>query len=217
MGSNVSFAHSGGNLTLSYTGSNGATSATIRCKNLRYTYGVVSDESHARQDRAFYPHRRAQGQFQVVVECKGYREYKQLQGWLGAYAQDALAVYSTNRQPPAMTVSLPARRFRRLGLLISGLGDNDRTGSMVFAPLLTFVTISDPSDPSSAVLNSSQASRFSVPKVDAAGSTSFFPSTNARYVDARLYDDLSVVNPAAAIVPDPGAAPAVGGHVAPEN
>lgn len=183
----ASIAVNGANCVLSYKNGNQVVTAQVRVKELSHVFGVVSTESQSAQRRAFYPHRRAQGQFMIIVDCIHYKEFKQLMNWLTDYGNALLSVSQSNDQPPTMTVSLPSRKFVRQGVLTTGIDDHDQTGSMVLSPQLTFVSVSDPNDSLSSILSTSQVSNFTEASVDSANSAWFYPSTG-NSVDANIYD-----------------------------
>jgi hypothetical protein len=200
MASGFSFKVRGANGSLSYRDSGGFRTAAVRMKTLSYNYGVASEESHAREERAFYPHRRVQGQFRIVVDCIGYREFKQLMSWLQIYASGLLAgAEGDSSNVSLMDVALPARNFHKIGILTTGIDDHTQVGAMVFDPELVFVALSDPQDPAISLLKTSQVSQFRSPQIDANLSTAFYPVTVANYKDSLLYDDLSAVNKDAAV------------------
>jgi hypothetical protein len=200
MSNGFSFQVRGNNGTFAYRDASGYHVAAVRMKILSYNYGVTSTESHAREERAFYPHRRIQGQFRVVVDCIGYKEFKQLMSWLQVYADALLTGAESNSSSVTlMDVSLPARNFRKIGILTTGIDDHDQVGSMVFNPELIFVALSDPADPAISLLKTSDVSTFRSPQIDANASTAFYPVTVANYKDSLLYDDLSKVDPNAAV------------------
>lgn len=151
-----SFSVNGANATLSYR-SGGSHVAKLRCNGISVSYGLNSTESHARQHRAFYPHRRAQGGFALKFECKGWAEANQFSLWLKEYAKVAINL-SASDVPPPMTISVPSREFTRLGIPKSGIAFGDHLGSMVFTPMIAFVSVSDPSDASTSILKRSEAS-----------------------------------------------------------
>jgi hypothetical protein len=192
-----SFSTRGSNGVLSYRTSAGFYSAAVRIKTLSYNYGVTSDESHARDERAFYPHRRIQGEFSVTIDCLGYKEYRQLMVWLKVYAN--LLLDPSSPSTTLMDVQLPARNFHKIGALTTGIDDHDQVGSMVFSPELVFVSISDPNDSAISLVKTSQVSQFKAPQIDANASLAFYPVSVASYKDTLLYDDLSATSTQAAI------------------
>lgn len=192
MANGFTFQVKGANATLAYSDSGGLHTASIRVKNLSYNYGVSSTESHARDDRAFYPHRRVQGQFKIIADCIHYKEFNQLMAWLRVYAEVlSNAASSSSSAVTQMDVRVPSRNFHRTGILTTGIDDHDQTGSMVFNPELVFVSISDPADKITSLLTPAQASTFSGPQIDSKATLAFYPVSSVNYKDALLYDDLS--------------------------
>lgn len=147
--------HRGANCVLTYK-SGGYIGASLRCSKLTIDYQVNSEESHARQTRAFYPHRRSQGNFSMTFDFKGWREYRDAMNWFRAYATVVLNRNST--VPPPMTVLMPSRSFTRLGIPTTGVSYGDHIGSMVFSPSITFVSVSDPNDPTTNIVKTNSAS-----------------------------------------------------------
>lgn len=186
---------SGANATFSYAGSR----ADLRVTGVAYTYGVVSEESHARQTRAFYPHRRSQGEFDITLQLKGYREFRQVMDWFRNYTAQVMsqAMGDQSQQLP-MTVSIPVRGFLRQGILTTGISDNDHVGSMVFSPTISFISVIDPKDPLSSVY--AAPSTFAGPQVDANASLAFYPSSTSKYHDSQLYDTTKAPAPVTSVV-----------------
>lgn len=168
-----SFAVTHANSVLSYSAAGRSNTAQLRCNGIPISYGLNSEESHARQHRAFYPHRRSQGSFSLRFECKGWIEANQLATWLREYARVVLDLSATD-VPPPMTVSVPSRDFLRLGIPRAGITFGDHLGSMVFTPTITFVSVSDPQDASTGILRRSQASTALYRSTDPAAA-SFYP------------------------------------------
>lgn len=150
--------------TVNFSGSNarlvyqqgGTHIAELRCKQLAINYGIVAEESHARGKRAFYPHRRVQGEFTMVFDFKGWREYNRGMAWFQGYFNGLLGW----KNPTPMLVRMDSRDFLRWGIPTTGVAYGDHTGSMVFSPAITFVSVSDPNDPSTNILKTNQASNF---------------------------------------------------------
>lgn len=182
--------HRGNNAVLSYKAKGKTYSARVRVSEVGYTYGVSSDESHARVFRAFYPHRRAFGQFALTIDCHNYHEFRSLMNWLRAYSETLLTgAVSTRRVVTTMEVQVPSRRFHRLGILTTGIQDDDHVGAMVWSPTLVLQTVLDYTDPNSQLVRLSNASRFHLPKNGGNDATVFFPASNARYTDSSIYDN----------------------------
>jgi len=180
-----SFSHSHANAALTYS-NRGVNLAKARVPKMSFTYAQNSEESHARQHRAYYPHRRSQGNFSLTFACNGWREFNQLVAWFRDYANivlnlDAAAV------PPPMTVAVPSRNFLRLGIPSTGLQYGDHIGSLVFNPTIDFLSVSDPGDSSTAILKINQVSGQS----DESGKTakpSYFYPTQIGKLEKYLYD-----------------------------
>jgi hypothetical protein len=183
MSSNVSHTSPNCVLTYSYQGVN---IARVRTDEFSFTYGQNSDESHARQHRAYYPHRRSQGSFTITFTCKGWHEYNNLIAWFRRYAAVVLNL-NASAVPPPMTVVIPSRNFLRLGVPTTGLQYGDHTGSMVFKPQISFISVSDPGDPSTAILKTSQVSGQTDERGHPAKASVFYP-TQVGKLEKVLYD-----------------------------
>lgn len=146
---------SNANATLSYQGN----LAKVRVPEVSYTFGLNANESKARQHRAFYPHRRNQGGFSVRVECAHWPESNDFANWLREYAEAMLDL--GRALPIAMHVQVPSRNFDRYGIPCGGgITYGDHLGSNVFSHTVEFLSLNDPRDPSTAILDpSTQASR----------------------------------------------------------
>jgi hypothetical protein len=167
----------------------GVNTASVRVSKVASNYTVISEESHARQHRAFYPHRRSQGTFSVQIDCKGWAEFRDLITWFRAYATMVLNL-SASVVPPPMFVVVPSRDFLRLGIPTTGLQYGDHIGSMVFSPVIQFLSVSDPNDPSTSILKTSQVSSTKDRLRDPA-SNFFYPDSIASYpgqYSKQLYD-----------------------------
>lgn len=189
------------NCTMKYTYLGKTYTARVRVSACSYVYGVTSTESHSRLYRAFYPHRRALGEFQVTVDAIGYQEYRRFMNWLRCYAEALLTAAMGNQKGSIlMEVQIPARHFHRYGILTQGVDDHDHIGSMVFSKALSFMTIKDFNDAGTAITTTNEVSQFHTPKVDADQTVVFYPVTSAKYKDAQLYDapppdPIGVINP----------------------
>jgi hypothetical protein len=172
--------HRGGNanMALTYTYQGVYYSAMVRCTKLAISYSLNSEESHSRQTKAFYPHRRAQGQFAITLALVGWNEYSQAMGWFTRFARQALAM-SSNDPALWVEVSMPSRKFTRWGIPTTGMNFGDHTASMVFSPTITFISVRDPNDPSTAILSgrANQISRQSNAGIDPLAVSFFYPSS----------------------------------------
>jgi hypothetical protein len=129
------------NCTLTYVRSGAGYLLQTRARGISYAWDVIATESHARENRAFYPHQRALGMFTVTFELIGYAEQKPVMDWLRAYIGSSSGVSQNS-----VAVSVPAYGFWRLGVPIDGVIDEDHTGSNVFLPAVTFASVTDPLD-----------------------------------------------------------------------
>lgn len=168
--SSISYSHANARLSYSLRGSH---IAKLRCRQLTHSYGVQGAESHAKRFRAFYPFQRVQGNFSMVFEFIHHDEYKRAMDWFRDYIEAVIE----QRNPSYMQVQLDARNFLRLGYPTTGVTFGDHTGSMVFAPTISFISVADPRDSKSGIKSLNQsASRDSLPQ----GQTStnwFYPTS----------------------------------------
>lgn len=127
-----------------------------RVRAIGVSHGLVqvASESHARDTRAFYPHRRSQAQFTVTLVLMGRRrthdhcERERFNTWLRKYMnylldQDELAQEQTF---PAMTVKIPVRGFHRTGIPLGPISYGEHVGSIVWNQPITFETTKEPGD-----------------------------------------------------------------------
>lgn len=204
MPNDFSFSHRGNNSVLAYQVGRHIYSARVRVPKYAAEFGVTATESHARDERAFYPHRRIHGNFYVTVECIHYNEFKQLMRWLQNYASHLLDT-NNGRIAMPMHFAMSSRNINRLGILLSGISDHDNIGSMVFEVPLEFITLSVPNDPAIPMLYPQDTSEFQSPRVDPNISRSFYPVTGNSIVDSHIYDNLNKLDPSQVIIPPPTA------------
>ena len=198
------------NATLSYSAGSATYTAKVRISMAGYVYGVTSTESHSRTNRAFYPHRRALGQFSITVDCIGYKEHRLFQNWLRAYVDTLFTGQMGNqRGATLMEVQMTSRNFHKYGILTTGIDDHDHVGSMVFSPTLTFMTLKDFNDAGTAIVSTKSISSFSSPKVQS-DYLADFPVTSSSYKDTddTLYGQ-STIDPIDTIISTPP--PTIGG------
>jgi hypothetical protein len=136
------------NCTLSYSKSGVNYAFKTWAYGVSHGFSVIATESAARKYRAFYPHQRAVDPFTVTFQLKGYPHLRLLTKYLINYM---LAVTDTGSV--AMTVNIPARNFLRQGVPTGGVVDQDQVGSMLFAPQITFDSVSDPLDTSAPAVS----------------------------------------------------------------
>lgn len=180
------------NASLTFRSNGQTNTARVRISRTSYVYGVNSTESHARLDRAFYPHRRALGQFAVTVDCIGYAEFRKFMNWLREYAHEMFRGQVGNKKGAAtMEVFVPSRNFHMIGVLTTGIDDHDHVGSMLFQPVLTFMLLKDFNDSSTAIVSTDSISKFRLPAKDREDMLAFFPGSTSRYhdTDSSIYDD----------------------------
>lgn len=130
------------NCTLSYGQAGQGYVLQTRARGIAHSWDVIATASHARRSQGFYPHQRSVGPFTLTLELMGYKELKLVMDWIRGYIDTSMSVNQNS-----ITVSVPSYNFWRNGVPISGVLDNDHTGSNVFLPNVVFQSITDPLDP----------------------------------------------------------------------
>lgn len=134
------------NCTFSYPGKGGAQVYRVRCSGLSHGFGMIATESAARTTRAFYPHQNAPTQFGIRVDLIGHAERDSFNNYLMAYAEYILDPGLTGTRTPQMTVSVPSRNFKRVGVPNTGVEFGVATGDFLFQPTVVFETSGEPYD-----------------------------------------------------------------------
>lgn len=134
------------NCSLSYPYQGRTRMYRVRSNMLTWGYQMIASESQARDRKAFYPRKTAPTQFALGVELVGYRERQSLNNWLMAYVAYILDPSLPRKRTPQMTVTLPNRNFKRVGVPISGIEYGDNLGLMVKTPQIVFETSGEPLD-----------------------------------------------------------------------
>jgi hypothetical protein len=162
--------------------------AKLRCKQLAISYSVQADETHSRQNRAFYPYQRVQGGFAMTFEFMGWPEYAEGMNWFRHYIAAMLA----RKTPSHMLVQMDSRNFVRLGYPTTGTAFGDHTASMVFSPTIVFVSVADPRDPRSAIKSlNREASRSDLSAAGTKQADWFYPESRLQHpgaLDQYLHD-----------------------------
>lgn len=136
-------ARRGLNCTLTYNDGQAVRSYRVRCDQVTHGAVMVSEESSGRTRRAYFPHRVAEDQFSINVILVGNAERKDFVGWMERYVALMLSLDTPLSNFPPMRVSLPARRFYRVGIPLSGIEKGDHVGSMVWNHLVQFEAVPD--------------------------------------------------------------------------
>jgi hypothetical protein len=185
----------GANCYISFnTVGSGPNSVRVRARQLGYNWEVVATESHARMNRAMYPHSRAVGKFFVTLEFKGYNEFRAFSQFMFRYIKMFMG---TERR--SMLVSCPVRGFSRWGIPVGGIYDGDHIGSMVIAPTIIFEGMQDPLD--FKILTGTEPTTAQVDMAGARGDQAkfFFPfsegSRNANTTPETLYNGVNDSEP----------------------
>lgn len=183
----MTLAFSGDNTFLTYRvqGRN-RRSSQMRCSRLSTDYSQVSEESHARQYRALYPHLRIQGTFALTFDFIHYTEFNAGMDWFRDYFYALLNALD----PSPMLVSVDARDFLRLGIPVKGPAFGDHTASMTFSPTITFISVADPRDPKNSVYAGDSSSAV-LPRSNPVAAQWFYPGStlnNPGALQRYLYD-----------------------------
>lgn len=147
-------ARRGLNCTLSYSDGSARHVYQVRCSALTYGYQMIAEEGQARVTRAYYPHQTAPTQFSLRVDLIGYAERNSFNAYLMSYVNYALDPGVTGTNMPQVTVTLPARNFKRVGVPISGFEFGGHLGAMSFQPTVVFETSGEPLDWNEKILPS---------------------------------------------------------------
>jgi hypothetical protein len=128
----------GTNCNMSFQSSNGSFAIAVRVRKLAHKWEVIATESHARINRAMYPHQRAVGQFALTLDMKGYAEFSLFMDFMMSYVR-------VENKPP-MLVVMSVRNFSRKGIPIKGMSMGDHVGSNLIQPTILFESAHDPLD-----------------------------------------------------------------------
>lgn len=139
-------ARSGLNATLTYKRGSATRMYKVRCNAIIHGPQMIAEESQARLQRAYYPHRVSTQQFGIKVELKGHSERRSLTNWLAAYASYALDPDQGGTDYPTMSVMVPSYEFSHRGVPLSGYEWGDQVGSMIFTPTIMFEAAYEPWD-----------------------------------------------------------------------
>ena len=138
-------ARQGLNCTLSYTdGGRVRHVYRIRAGNLSHGIHMVSSQSAARTQRAYYPHRTANQQFTVQALLKNWTERTDFVNWIAHYIEYALNPDATQEFFPFMTVEVPLRNFLQYGVPLRGYEWGAHTAMMMFTPDIVFEAATTP-------------------------------------------------------------------------
>jgi hypothetical protein len=164
---------SGANARLSYN-LRGAHVAKLRGTQLAVSYGVTAEETHAKRERAFYPHQRVQGTFMLRFDCIHWRESNLVNSWFRNYIEAVI----DQQNPSYMQVQLDNRNFLRLAYPTTGVVFGDHKASMVFSPTITFISVADPRDPRSGIQSLNKTvSRATLPPGNQVSTNWFYPTS----------------------------------------
>lgn len=149
----------GANCTLSYVKGSGKSAQTLayRVRAASVAHGVqqIATESHGRSQRAYYPHRRTQAQFQVTflllgrtTVVGGTSEFIRFNTWMGDYMRFLLEQDEFADQAifPQMTVTIPSRGFMRRAIPLGPLQYGEHVGSALWTQSINFETVFEPRD-----------------------------------------------------------------------
>jgi hypothetical protein len=137
-------ARTGLNCTLSYSRGGTVRSYRVRAGMLGHGVDMISTESVARTQRAFYPHRTAMQRFTVEVLLRDWTERTHFTSWLATYAEFVIDPEASGSVFPWMTVSVPLREFLFKGVPLQGYEWGAHTGMMMFTPKIIFEAATSP-------------------------------------------------------------------------
>ena len=132
------------NATLAYNRAGTLRTYRVRAGMLAHGVQMISAESVARTQRAYYPHRTAMQQFTVEVLLKDWAERTHFTRWLATYAEYAIDPNIIEAEFPWMTVSVPLREFLYHGVPLQGYEWGAHTGQMMFTPQIVFEAATSP-------------------------------------------------------------------------
>jgi hypothetical protein len=131
----------GGNCTFEYN-IDGKHTFIAPIRGVGHSFEIIATESKARVARGFYPHQRAEGQFAIQLDLKGYPIFRSFMSFMQDY------VHSSNSQiNRGMSVWVPSHDFWRIGVPVGGIEEGDHVGSNLFQPVIIFESAIDPLDP----------------------------------------------------------------------
>lgn len=134
------------NCTLAYSDGNATRVYRVRCSSLSWGYDMIATESAARLTRGFYPHQTAPTRFALRIDLIGKEERRSFNGYLMNYANYILDPSVKGRETPQMTVTIPSRGFKRIGVPLSGMEFGIRVAQVFYQPTLVFETSGEPLD-----------------------------------------------------------------------
>ncbi|MFF7198187.1 hypothetical protein ACFZAM_31325 [Streptomyces sp. NPDC008079] len=135
------------NCTLTYPRRGVTQTFRARVDTVGHGLVMVAAESTGRNRRAYYPHRVAPAQFYLRMLLNGFAERKAFSDWMQAYADYVMDPGLPGGQKfPDMRVLVPARKFDREGVPLTGFDWGDTVGAMLWTPTVTFETTREPQD-----------------------------------------------------------------------
>lgn len=137
-------ARKGLNATFSYNRQGTVRTYQVRVGTIAHGVQMISAESVARTQRAYYPHRTAMQQFTLQVLLKDWAERTHFTSWLASYAEFAINPDIVQSEFPWMSVSVPLREFTAKGVPLAGYEWGAHTGMMMFTPDILFEAATSP-------------------------------------------------------------------------
>lgn len=153
---------------------------SVYCRAFGHGVEIVSDESEAKDRRAFYVSRTTTGSFLLLLEFPTQAEYDDVGAWLRGYIERL-----SSGQISPMRVIVPDRRFDRVAIPRTGVTFGAQSGRIVHTMALTFVTTADPLSHFSALI-----ARYELPHGDQYNVSRFHPAgvQVGGAVESNLYD-----------------------------
>lgn len=130
------------NGNLSYTVGGTKYAFSVRVGEIAHGSQMVAEEAQSRTRRAYYPHRLSAQPFSLTILVRGHSERTLLANFLADYTTRALDANLTGAFP-SMLVTVWVRNFLRWGVPMSGIEWGNRTGAIVWKPVVVFETTMD--------------------------------------------------------------------------
>lgn len=135
------------NCTLTYPLNGKNHSFRLRVGTVGHGITMIASESTGRNRRAYYPHRVAPARFYIQPILVGFGERKTFADWMQVYADYVMDPgLPAGTKFPDMRVLIPARKFDREGVPLSGFERGDTIGGMFWTPTVMFETTKEPQD-----------------------------------------------------------------------
>lgn len=120
----------------------GMGSKSLPVVTLGYGVSVAHSVGEARSQRTFYPFIKTSGQWYIEAHFSSANERNDFHRWVFAYIR---RITDPNSTPlPPMVVSVPSRKFSKVGYPTSSVEFGDAVGTAVYRSIVQFTSASDP-------------------------------------------------------------------------